>query len=332
MRISIYKSLMCLLAFVQQGAAAPATSSPVTIEDALVAARANAEALHAVDMTASSSQKYVKQPKEPRALVPECDDRVLFDIKTGNFRRREVVKNPNEALAAVITAFDGSTVTEYDTASKQGFIHGKERVANEPRAPMIPLIAAGMFIKASPENPAQQDDSLEALLSQKNVMLKAALEMVNGVPCQPVVVRLPDGHDLPVAWLDPQRGFLPIRQLSYRAGSNNGTLEILSDVRILDAVQLDAGSGHSLWFPTKVRTIASSRDGSSFQLEVAANPKEIVLNPKLDEASFRVPFPVGTKILDEKTGETVIQTQKLSDEDRNWVQEPEAERPNNQSK
>lgn len=297
-----------------------AADAQLTRDDLVAIAQANAEAITAVEMQFDVKQAYLEPPKHPVPLCSDLHCRFLFDMQKGRFLYRSVVKAPAYPKPDVIvTAYDGADRSEYIASTKSGTILANPPPDSVPTSDKTTVLAAAMVMPPKPGGFGLNDGSMVSLLKHQASEVQAAPERVEGQKVYVCTSGTPQRR-LPVAWVSPDWGALPVKLLTY-AQVSSGEFRVMSELRVLEARRFDDHKGRHVWLPIRFETVDRPRDGSVVKIQVTVEPESIRINPELTDTDFRVPFPVGTVVKDVASNAEFKQTDVLPASRAAWTAE-----------
>lgn len=232
---------LALLGFVAcaAGAAAQSPVASLTIEQLRSGADAYWGSIQTISASYSSSMPGPVTDdvvRDHRAAVTLKGDKVYFDHTYGGSPAFE------GRVFNGVHAFDGAHTVDEDTTNGGAFIKAGRTIQSNPRC--APGFLDLCMLASAGGSFGDQESSLVAFLNDPNVRLRPTLEDIDAHWCH--VVDLPGSAGLLrlSVWIDADRGFLPVRQVHWRAG---GTA--LLDIRTDEAIQLPTGH----WVPVRGR-------------------------------------------------------------------------------
>jgi hypothetical protein len=205
-------------------------------------------------------------------------------------------------------AFNGALTTTYIARSGSATIEAKR--TRETRTKGSGFFDLMLMNESRPEADGRADQSLLSLLRTRQSHLRPALEEIDGHQCH-VVDLLDESSNLPrmTAWIDCERGFLPLRQVYYAQPDYDA---ILMEFRIENAIELKQG----LWFAVKgrktvypaLKNVPELRSLSEHVMEVDGwkeGKPALLINQGVPDSFFELwlHVPPGTVVWDKDTGD-----------------------------
>lgn len=220
-------------------------------------------------------------------------------------------------------SYDGRFSTSHLVGLGQAHISDRRTLATETQGQEFFNMMMLNEPRLETVNGGVDDQSLISLLRNPNARLRPVLEEVDGHMTHVVeVIGEYSGELALVVWIDPERGYLPLRQQFYRGG------ELSMEFVIEEAAQVWNQAQVETWYVTKGRKwvaaipgILGMEEDSNWVLEVDGwdtDEPQIFTNTDPGDEEFRIwqNLPVGTLLVhmdsrmmwtvEEALGETVL--------------------------
>ena len=201
----------------------------------------------------------------------------------------------DQASHSLSVTSDGQSTVVFDSRRGSAFI-----AAAGDAVPFTGMGSAGFYYSVFSMRPVLGSHTdayprrLHALLASDRSELLPGTEKVGDCDCRVLEVRAEDGSIDGKVWLDPARGYLPLRQLWRDGGSDR----FLTEVLVTESVK----AAENWWMPTRgvrtslggalVQEMAVDRDPVSGELAFAAGVAGVTLDPLWGN------LPAGTAVLD----------------------------------
>lgn len=272
--------------------------SGLTIADIETVAESVRQGISAVDVTYQLEQEYVGRGAAPEH-VSRTRERLLLDLNSGAYLKYTQMPNSDGQMVERAEAQHGGSRMVYEPGVPSAIIqepiegHLSKRILKSAA-----VLRSAMMLPPRPDGAGLNDGNLTSLL--KRGILRPATEQVDGRTCHVVDAFVEhDGADYKyvTAWLDVDRGAIPLRLVSY--SDREGTIGM--EQMVLSAAQFSDSNGRSIWWPTKIQTNTTVQH-KRFRITQTVDVERTEYNPSITPESFSIDLPPGTVIYDEVAG------------------------------
>lgn len=136
------------------------------------------------------------------------------------------------------------------------------------------------------------------IIEDRILNVRPFLEEVNGQKCHVVELSDEEGVIYIIIWVAHEKGMLPMKYQDYGYEGK----EIQFGFEVLE-IALGSSEKSSLWYPKKaqrVMNLPSIGGKVTFEIEVS----KFIPNPAIDPNIFKLEFPVGTTVMDDRIKES----------------------------
>ncbi len=204
------------------------------------------------------------------------------------FATEIIQRNPSEEPLTTEVSYDGISERLYRPSLKEGFIFsGRSKRGSGPNLVKNYLLANPPYPIEEMFSESEQDPNCSLFVCEPKTL--------NGVACEGFKL-LKVGWTTPKVelWVAPDKGMLPIlfKRYDYWLG------DLILKLEVLEIAQ-----SKGLWYPKKAKiSVNLARGVKQYVYETVVD--KFVLNPEIDPNIFKLEFPPGTTVVDDRIKES----------------------------